>query len=166
MSSMTVSVDPSTRVALASLRRWLVDEATFCPTAMDAILAYAREHGTLDADCPYLWPGIDLPAAEEAFAAGFSEVDASDPAWGSPTGQESPHDPLDDVWTSNDTISLDGDDLAADIDLVALPPIAGGAPEPSEDDLRDYAEWSAQIEASRDYYDRIDSAARNAVRTD
>jgi hypothetical protein len=99
--------------ALNALTTHLILEG-YSPSAIDAIVGHASREGCLDG-APRL-DLADVDMATEAFIGGFRPVETTDPAWGSPTGQESQYNPLDDVATPNDTISLDGDDLVNAID--------------------------------------------------
>ena len=131
MTSITTAIDPSTRPALAALRRFLVQESTYSLNAIVAIVAHVAEHGTLG-DAPFVYPP-DIDALTAAYVAGFEPVEMASSAWGSPQGRESRHDPADDVWTPNDTIRTSGPIEFEDDDLDHPEP---EVPPPLTDDER------------------------------
>ncbi len=130
-TTITASIDPSTRLALDALRRFLVEEGTYSLNAIVAIVAHVVEHGTID-DAPFIYPE-DNDALTAVYVAGFEPVDQSDRSWGSPEGQESRHDPADDVWTPNDTIRTSGPIEFEDDDFDQAEP---EVPPPLTDDER------------------------------
>jgi hypothetical protein len=112
----------TTRLALAHLRRWLIDDSTFSENAVEAIVDHAREHGTLEGSRCLRHDELD--DATEAFVAGFEPVDYDSREWDEDPG----------LWTPHDAIDLDFPDPTPDQSwrgrtdaATLLAPIAGGS---------------------------------------
>jgi hypothetical protein len=152
MSSMTASLDPSTRLALANLRAHLVTEGDYSPRALTAIIEYVRAEGCVDSDAPYFYPA-DVPAAEASYAGGFVEVLYDDPAWGHLTDGDRDHD----------DVTPDRHFDRSDAATLLTRPISGGCddiPPPYEPTEQDWLEYRQHMDA----VDALD--ALNDVRID
>jgi hypothetical protein len=148
----TTCLSAQDRLALAYLRRVLTDDGGFSPYAMQRVLGHVREHGTL-ADSPCILCACELDDVTESWVASFDEVPYDDPEWGAD----------DEAWITSDAVPVvatDELDTAEYPTMPALPPIAGGSPEPyqpSEADLAEFRAWC-------DWVDQVD--ALNAERAD
>jgi hypothetical protein len=142
LSTLPVSVDPSTRLALSNLRAFLLVEGDYSTEAINAIVAHIAREGCFDSDAPYLlYPG-DLAAAEAAYVRGFEEVPYDSPEWGhlddvEPFSADAPdarHAASDAYWAG-----------LAELGISRLPAIAGGCdddiPPPYEPTPEDWEEY-------------------------
>jgi hypothetical protein len=152
-------LDGERRIAAASLHNWLLAR-NYAQNYREAICRHAIAEGTL-AGLPdgHLDPE-DVAAAEQVLVDGFEPVSYDEPAWGED------YDP--DAGFIPPPVAVEPDDDFPDPTpderwegrtprLMALPPISGGSPEeyvPTAEDLREYGEWSAQLDATRAWYER------------
>jgi hypothetical protein len=166
-SAVRLHRNPQLAPGLSALVPFLIDQH-YSSHAIGRIEAYVATHGTLAGS---IIEPEDEAAAEEAFVASLPAVDASSGSWDRDGGVyldvpmliEMTHPwPVPDGGFDDDrTIppdaallppELDPDDDDADIAAIgrfleSLPPISGGAPEPSEADRADFEQWLDQVDA-------------------
>jgi hypothetical protein len=94
MTSLSVSPGGVTIDSLTALRRALRADESFSPNAIDRILAWIADHGTL-ADAPYLFPE-EIDPLTEILVDALPAVAWDDPAWIIDS----------DLWTSFDSLDL------------------------------------------------------------
>lgn len=135
------SATPSNRHHLDPLKTFL-SEKDYSAHAIARIVAHVETCDHLEA-CPNLEPE-DRAGAYARLEAGYGVVPQTSHTWGSPEGQESPRNPLDDTWNTTDDAWYA--DACEFIHQVAM----GTGPEepPYEPDDGDWAElaaWSASL---------------------
>jgi hypothetical protein len=187
-TSIPTPLAPGDQLALACLYNWLLDQ-NYHQHARETIIAHVIREGTLEG-CLEIEPE-DMAAAEQVLVNGFDPVPIDDPSWGDfdpDAGCEPIPDPLPDNfglpeewndeprpanWDAPDS-SWEGRTPRTVRELPPGPtgrrfeilPVRGGSPDeeyrPSAEDLREYAEWSAQLDATRAFYDRHSLAEFNA----
>jgi hypothetical protein len=106
--------------------------------AIESITAHAAAEGTIDG-APGLEPE-DVEAAESALETGYETVAWTSPEWGNPIGQEHRANPRDDIWNPDEPPPVEEEWEANRAEQ----------PEPSAEDLHEYSEWSAELEARQD----------------
>jgi hypothetical protein len=172
--------DPALREGVGALYTWLLIERDYTQLARESICRHAYREGTLEG-AGYL-DADDRAEADEVFIAALEPVPYDSPEWGDPDGLDveagckplpelpdlrDPHDwpdvgygqAPDEHWRHPH--SSDG--------AGPLPPLSGGAPEPTAEDLEDYGRWSEDLDRRReaeDFYRRHPLAEFNADRED
>jgi hypothetical protein len=163
----------------------LLDDYHYSPHARGRILAFTAIHGT-PTGCPEL-DREDEQDAEMVFVSELPEVPFDSESWGREDVVldvallvENRHPwPMPDEPDDADR-SIPADAVLVPPELLDLAPISGGAPEdlpglecepyvPTAEDLADYAQWSAELDARRDqedFYRRHPLSEFNAMRAD
>lgn len=85
------------------LDAWLLEQ-NYCQLSREGIAAHIRQHGELSGAVPVFLDREDEATATDVFDEALPAVPTASHEWGSPTGQESRHNPLDDRWFPLDTI--------------------------------------------------------------
>lgn len=177
----TNTIDRNTQHALNRLRTHLVADGSFSGRAIDSIIAWLREQGTLEG-LAYIFPG-EFDEFTQVYIDALGEVPFDNPQWG-----------IDDShWTSVDAVPVVSDVLTIQLftiepddeeqrfferwideydptpdqswrgrgdDETLLPPIAGGTDEPhvtdepyrpSEADWHEYDRWSRRLDYFEDF---------------
>jgi hypothetical protein len=136
--------------------------------ARDRVIRFAAAAGTL-AGCPDL-DREDEAVATEAFVDAMPAVPLDSPLWDDPSVLldaemlASGSHPFP-IPTVGDDDRTEPSDFDAAMDLEDLPlPVSGGAPEPSAEDLADYAAWAEDLERRRDRERDLRPSALDAVR--
>lgn len=165
--------NPQFKPGLDALVLFLM-ERDYTTLARWHIYDHVAVHGTM-AGCAYLDPA-DEAAAEEAFVDALPALPLDSDAWDRdesvifdaellaagnhpwPIPVVSADDDRlgpDDEWPNLDSLAA-----AAALEDLALPPIAGGAPERTDDDIdreaRDHAEWLQQVDGSYPPDDQVE----------
>jgi hypothetical protein len=126
--------DPLFQSGLDALSWWL-EEHHYSPHAREAVLAHTAAEGT-PTGCADLEAEDEGPATE-AFVGALPAVPFDSAEW----GEDGPDD---------GDRSIPADAVLVPPELLELAPIVGGAPEsftPTDEDLADYAAWSAELDA-------------------
>lgn len=181
-------VNPSLAIALDDLASILRDYH-YSEHAVGRIVAYTARQGT-PSGCPELDPEDECDA-EAVYVEGLPEVPMDSPAWDRedaflvvewlaagvhplPFAAE----PDDDTGEWPVPAEADAPDaspharfpgIASLAERMALPPLSGGSPEPTAEDLSDYGAWSEDLDRRREmlsWYERNPIEAFNAVRPD
>jgi len=114
---------------------WWLEENHYSQHAREAVLAHTAAEGT-PTGCAYLEAEDEGPATE-AFVGVLPAVPYDSAEWGDDGPDDSDR-------------SVPADAVLVPPELLELAPICGGGPkpfEPSDEDLTDYAAWSAELDA-------------------